>query len=31
MAKSVARATGSRLGREILRGVLGGLPGGGRR
>lgn len=31
MAKSAARAIGSQLGRQIVRGVLGSLLGGGRR
>jgi uncharacterized protein len=31
MTKSAARAVGSQLGREIMRGVLGSLFGGGRR
>lgn len=31
MAKSAARVVGSQLGRQILRGVLGSLLGGGRR
>lgn len=31
MAKSAARAIGSRVGREIIRGVLGSIFGGGRR
>ncbi|MDK9690875.1 MAG: DUF853 domain-containing protein [Azospira sp.] len=28
-AKSAARAIGSQIGREIIRGVLGSIPGGG--
>jgi hypothetical protein len=31
MAKSAARAAGTQLGREVIRGVLGSLFGGGRR
>ncbi len=31
MAKSAARAIGSQLGCQIVRGVLGSLLGGGRR
>ncbi len=31
MAKSAARAVGSQVGREIIRGVLGSIFGGGRR
>jgi hypothetical protein len=31
MAKSAARAAGSQLGREIMRGLLGSIFGGGRR
>ena len=31
MAKSAARAAGTQLGREIMRGVLGSRFGGGRR
>jgi DNA helicase HerA-like ATPase len=31
MAKSLARAAGSALGRQIVRGILGALLGGGRR
>jgi hypothetical protein len=31
MAKSAARAAGTRIGREIIRGVLGSLFGGRRR
>ena len=31
MAKSAARAVGSQLGREIMRGVMGSLFGGGRK
>jgi hypothetical protein len=30
-AKSAARAVGSSLGRQIIRGVLGSIFGGGRR
>jgi uncharacterized protein len=31
MAKSAARAAGTQLGREIMRGVMGTLCGGRRR
>jgi uncharacterized protein len=31
MAQSAMRAAGTQLGREIMRGVLGGIFGGGRR
>jgi len=31
MAKSAARAIGSQVGRQLIRGVLGSLFGGGRR
>jgi hypothetical protein len=31
MAKSAVRTIGSSIGREIVRGVLGSLFGGGRR
>jgi hypothetical protein len=31
MAKSAARTVGSQVGRELIRGVLGSLLGGGKR